>query len=145
METSTRSGLVISAAFAAAYSVFEAFGRPCRVFSCRRLILGLRPYNILIMMPLFILISLVGVKAEGKRIGAPSSLLTAGSLFLFMIVIEDILFFVVARSPITPGIFTTQWGYVDTRVTIIPVSHFIAVAFAVLLLGLARVAEQRHI
>jgi hypothetical protein len=145
MKTSMRLGFVISALFAAAYAVFEAFGSPCKVFSCRRLILGLGPYNILIMMPLFVLISLVSVKAEGKRVEAPSSLLTAGSLFLFMIVIEDILFFVVARSPITPGIFTTQWGYVDMRVTIIPVWYFVAAGCAVLLLILARVAEQRDI
>jgi hypothetical protein len=52
-----RLGLVISAVFATAYAVFEAFGRPCRVFSCRRLLLGLGLYNILIMMPLFILVS----------------------------------------------------------------------------------------
>lgn len=142
METGMRLGLVISAVFAAAYAVFEVFGRPCRIFSCRRLILGLGPYNILIMIPLFIFISLVSVKAEGKRIGAPSSLLMAGSIFVFMIVLEDILFFVVARSPITPGIFTTQWGYVDIRVTVIPIWYFVAAGCAVLLFGLARVVEQ---
>jgi hypothetical protein len=144
METSMRLGFVISVVFAAAYAVFEVFGRPCKIFPCRRLILGLGLYNLLIMMPLFIAISLVSVKAEGKRIGAPSSLLIAGSIFLFMIVLEDIVFFVVARSAITPGIFTTQWGYVDTRVTVIPIWYFLAAGCAMLLLGLAMVAEQKN-
>ena len=143
-----RLGFPIAVVFSAGFAVFELFGRwtllSCRIFPCRPRIFGFMPYHFLILIPLFIAVALVCVKAQGKPIATWSSLMLAASFFAFMILLEDILFFIVGGLPIRPGIFTTQWGYVKTPIAVIPIWYFFAGGSSALFLGLARIGEQRR-
>jgi len=117
--------------FALLYAVIEVYFKPCRFFSCAPVILGIAEYQLIVMLPVFILASCLITYSFTRHDSSFNSLqnlfFTAGVLS-FLAFMEDILFFIVCSCPITPGLYTTKWGYIATPAFTLPLWYVFAVA-----------------
>lgn len=85
------------------------------------------------MFPFFFIVSILFaiLEVKGKVLINGRMFLLILGIFTTIILLEDILFFVFAGVPITPGIFTTQWGYITTPISAVPIWYFLAVVISV--------------
>jgi hypothetical protein len=119
--------------FALLYAAFEVYFKPCRFFSCTPVILGIAEYQLIVMLPVFILASCLITYSFTRHDSSFNSLqnlfFTAGILS-FLAFMEDAFFFVVCGCPITPGLYTTKWGYIATPAFTLPLWYVFAVALS---------------
>ncbi len=113
------------------YAVFEVYFKPCRFFSCIPVLFGIAEYQLIVMLPIFILASYLITHVFTRKVVSFNSLqillFTAGVLS-FLAFMEDALFFVVCGCPITPGLYTTKWGYISAPGFTIPLWYVFAIA-----------------
>lgn len=110
-------------AFAFAYALFENYGRPCSIVPwCGYDWLGLAFYQYGFMLPLFTVVAL-GPFLKEVPWSKVADLRAFGS-FLLAVLGEDSVYFVLHRSTISPGTYTTQWGYFEFQGLAIPFWYF---------------------
>lgn len=111
-------------AFALAYALFENYGRPCAIAPwCGYYWLGLAFYQYGFMLPLFTLIALVPFLKEVPW-SKVADLRAFGS-FLLAVLGEDSIYFLLQKSTISPGTYTTQWGYFEIQGFAVPYWYFL--------------------
>ncbi|HZW56764.1 MAG TPA: hypothetical protein VFF30_10795 [Nitrososphaerales archaeon] len=123
--------MVYSLGIAAGYSLFELIGKPCGILPwCSLNWLGLDLYQYGFMLPLFTFFAIAPIWSQFKS-SHPAKLYALGT-FLIIVLMEDWLYFVLGRTEITPGIYTTQWGYLAILPTlIIPVWYLFFIIGAI--------------
>jgi len=89
--------------------------------------LGLALYQYAFMFPLFILVAILPVRKEFFKNHAAK--VYALGLFFVAVLAEDWFYFAFQIRLIQPGIYTTQWGYLDLMGwMIIPYWYFLFIA-----------------
>lgn len=123
--------------FSTAYAAFERYGNPCSLLPwCGYQWNGLALYQYAFMLPLFTLVALVPVLYDIPMSGAAD--LQAFGSFLLAVLAEDTIYFLIEMRPISPGIYTTQWGYLIIAGFALPFWYFFFGAGVVLAFHYAR-------
>jgi hypothetical protein len=108
-----------------AYALVEVYLAPWKWLNFGSFqIAGLGTYHLLFMLPLFILISALPSRhglASSSSAARQKAIMVVSGTFFFMLVAEDVLYFVFAGGPIEPGLFTTQWGYLFLAGQVVPI------------------------
>jgi hypothetical protein len=106
--------------FSSAYALFELRGSPCSLLPwCSYYWDGMNLYQYGFMLPLFSALAILPVRRE--FVEANSGRFFALALFLLAVISEDWMYFVFQGTPIAPGLYTTQWGYLAVASAVIPV------------------------
>lgn len=118
MSLKIENTIFYSLVIAAGYSMFELRGNPCEILPwCSLNWLGLDFYQYGFMMPLFTLFAIAPIWPQFRA--SHSAKLYALGTFLMLVLQEDLLYFVLGRREITPGMYTTQWGYLAILPTVV--------------------------